>query len=234
MNKKTLNKYHYFRKVFTLIELLVVISIIGILATLLMPSLQKAREKTKAAVCKSQQKQIYIGMVLYSDVNSEYLPFVRVDSPNAHSKPWHWSIAPYLEVDREENNEQREIIVNLEYNVFKCPSNDSITNYGSEANFTGYSMPYWAGNGFQQLSDSRFDPVLIPNVSSPTDALLLGESPSYYFNGGYTFSSYYYHITKWNRLFVDGSVNEGFQTLGFREVQGIAYYWKRWSFDKGY
>ncbi|MCH2208096.1 MAG: prepilin-type N-terminal cleavage/methylation domain-containing protein [Lentisphaerales bacterium] len=40
-------------KKFTLMELLIVIAIIGILTSILLPSLHKAREKTKSAVCKS-------------------------------------------------------------------------------------------------------------------------------------------------------------------------------------
>jgi len=45
-------------KKFTLLELLIVIAIIGILVSILMPSLNKAREKAKRAVCKSNQAQI--------------------------------------------------------------------------------------------------------------------------------------------------------------------------------
>lgn len=45
------------KKNFTLIELMVVIAIFGILVSLLMPSLSKAREKTQAAVCLSNLKQ---------------------------------------------------------------------------------------------------------------------------------------------------------------------------------
>lgn len=55
---------------FTLIELLVVVAIIGILASLLMPSLGAAREKTKTAVCLSQQKQLGTAYIMYTDSNN--------------------------------------------------------------------------------------------------------------------------------------------------------------------
>ncbi len=47
-------------KRFTLIELLVVVAIIGILITLLVPSLAKAREASYSAVCKSNLKTFYL------------------------------------------------------------------------------------------------------------------------------------------------------------------------------
>lgn len=53
------------KKKFTLIELLVVVAIIGILASILMPSLSKAREKALGAVCLSTQRQINIASVGY-------------------------------------------------------------------------------------------------------------------------------------------------------------------------
>ena len=61
-------------KKFTLIELLVVIAIIGILATLLLPSMSRAREKGRRAVCKSNQRQIYLVTATYADDSDSYLP----------------------------------------------------------------------------------------------------------------------------------------------------------------
>ncbi|WP_417170879.1 prepilin-type N-terminal cleavage/methylation domain-containing protein [Victivallis sp.] len=59
---------------FTLIELLIVIAIIAILASMLLPALNKAREKAMSAQCMANQKQClnYIGM--YADSYKGYWP----------------------------------------------------------------------------------------------------------------------------------------------------------------
>lgn len=61
-------------KKFTLIEILVVVAIIGILASFLMPVLSKARKQARIAVCTSNQKQINVALVMFTDDNDGYVP----------------------------------------------------------------------------------------------------------------------------------------------------------------
>jgi type II secretory pathway pseudopilin PulG len=60
-------------KKFTILELLIIMAIIGILISLLLPSVTRAREKTKRAVCKSNTHNLYVGALSFSiDNNGEF------------------------------------------------------------------------------------------------------------------------------------------------------------------
>lgn len=61
-------------KAFTLIELLVVIAIIAILAAILFPVLDRAKQKALGIQCMANLKQIEIGMKMYCDDNHSYFP----------------------------------------------------------------------------------------------------------------------------------------------------------------
>lgn len=60
------------RTAFTLLELLVVIALIALLLTLTAPALRAFRERTNAVVCRSNVRQLALGLLMYADENGTF------------------------------------------------------------------------------------------------------------------------------------------------------------------
>jgi prepilin-type N-terminal cleavage/methylation domain-containing protein/prepilin-type processing-associated H-X9-DG protein len=131
---------------FTLIELLVVIAIIGILAAMLLPALNKAREKGRMAVCISNLRQISVGIRLYTDDNEGYMPTASYGS-GATEGPWPKLLAPYIP-HRDSNTNA----TSASNRVFICPSakfpgfqnqdiSDSYSCTGAMLGFSNHTQP---------------------------------------------------------------------------------------------
>ena len=95
------------RRGFTLVELLVVIAIIGVLAGLLLPAVQAARESARRAHCGNSLRQIGIAMQIFLDARrhfpSGYLADTAASARDADTfdappgTGWGLAIAPFLE-----------------------------------------------------------------------------------------------------------------------------------------
>lgn len=78
------------KKAFTLMELLVVISIIALLMSIMMPALSKVKDIARETVCKSNLRQMGLGMALYTqDYDDKTMDLTSSDY-------WFHKIAPYL------------------------------------------------------------------------------------------------------------------------------------------
>jgi prepilin-type N-terminal cleavage/methylation domain-containing protein len=141
---------------FTLIELLVVIAIIAILAGMLLPALSKAKEQSKRAVCKSNQRQIVLTMLMYANDNEQKFPEGLRDNGIEHFSFIHSQVFDYMKNSG-----------GLATNSFNCPNKQ---NWFRVQPGVGYRLGYYFLWGHRTNQDERDRNADYGDSPSPWDS----------------------------------------------------------------
>jgi len=156
---------------FTLIELLVVIAIISLLVSILLPSLNRAKNLTRRVVCGSNMKQLGLAFVMYTNDWRSNFPFIREEGPSGVSGVW---------ADKLYNDYTNGV------KVFHCPSSRERAYHPNEvggAYTMAYGMEWWVGGGKTTGPGGDWPTNKISNIAQPAKTILLGEGKNVNGNG---------------------------------------------------
>lgn len=232
-------------KRFTLIELLIVIGILAVLASLLLPSLAKARSTSRIAVCISNLKQVALIANLYSDDNDEYFPAKRRNTSEAKSQQINWIgktgtqdyakrgdtvaaqrfLNPYLTTDLSDSDEIA---------IAKCPTSLGERQYDKAgSSYGGNNMRPGQGVmtslGIDPKNSATNGVIQINQVNSASRMIYFFELPVSWVVTGAGGDNAVFHYDpydfRFQLTFVDGHVDSG-----VRIIESL-YYTNHYSFD---
>ena len=190
------------KKQFTLVELLVSIAIIGILASLLLPSLAKSRNQARSILCSSKIRQIGTATFAYSTDNDNYAAYNNATSTDYWNK--RLSTQGYLpEIDVNSSNANS--------SPYKCPEGSELDTYYTSNYSQNFRLGLTAENGTayesHKLSSSHASSTVLHMDSFRTNLTLWkGNLQANKVHHDDAQASVARHLQKANTSFLDGHV----------------------------
>jgi prepilin-type N-terminal cleavage/methylation domain-containing protein/prepilin-type processing-associated H-X9-DG protein len=169
---------------FTLVELLVVIAIIAILAAMLLPALERAKERAKIATCAGNLRQIGLGVHLYADNNDGALPRCNVGSLWMNGGP-PGENAAYSLANRPLNVYVGSGLDKPMKDAWRCPADRGNRIYGAGAPPFDVSFFRGAGSSYFYHELNQFNPYggdwsrggfKLTDFARSSEAFLFGDS----------------------------------------------------------
>ena len=132
---------------FTLIELLTVIAVIGILASLLLPVLARARSKGYAISCLNNQRQLMLACFLYVGDFSEALPYNlganEIKQREKKHEFWNWT-SPVMSWELDSDNTNSVLLTQggigpyaaRAARLYRCPADSVVSDVQARAGWT--------------------------------------------------------------------------------------------------
>ena len=153
------------KQMFTLIELLVVIAIIAILASMLLPAFNQARDKAKAIRCVSNLKQNVMSMNMYADNYNGVMTSFNASTPlSATNKSWANTLLYSGELGSS--------------STLVCPSAPSHPQKAKDGRniYGGWRRNYFGRARVTQEIDAAFIGVSIKKIKHPSKFIILADS----------------------------------------------------------